>query len=114
MNANPYSPSAVQRIHWFLHRLLTSPINRSTGFEVHGTSNPSMACSANVTIDGSYRRRYRAAFFEPYWDNCHAVFSMRSVVRAIRSRIAANSSSGRCVATEFFRWNTSSITSSIL
>jgi len=24
-------PSAVQRIHWFLHRLLTSPIGRSTG-----------------------------------------------------------------------------------
>lgn len=62
-----------------------------------------MACSANVTIDGSHRWRYWDAFSEPNWDNSLAVFSMRSVVRAIRSLIAANSSSGRCLATGFFR-----------
>ena len=44
------NPSDVQRIHWFLHRLLTSPISRSTGFKIHGISNPSTAYTADRNL----------------------------------------------------------------
>jgi len=42
-------------------------IARSTGFEVHRTSSPSSAFSANLCIDGNPCRKYAAAFSELNW-----------------------------------------------
>jgi len=50
------NPSAVQRIHWFLP--LADLAHQSfDGVRSGRNLEPSTACSANVTIDGSHRRK---------------------------------------------------------
>ena len=93
------SQNGSEKAAGYLRRWLPSIVTFAEaieGFEVHGTSNPSVASSANVTIESSPRRRYDAAFGEESCSNCHAVFSIRSFVWAIRSWIAEYSFCGRC------------------